>query len=522
VQPEREITLGNVAGDETAELALWLTGTPYMIEADSSVNLKEVVGVRLRVFSARAALLASKYASEALYPLRVTHRVREVYESNAIEGLGLGLVETEQTIRGMAKLPALDVTRFTVAHSLASDKHVYDVIGLQYARELADLIAGNKTRPITESDLRNMHSMILGQAPGSGIYKRYVNSISGSEHQPPPPSDVPAHMQNLTAWLSASNAHPLVQATVAHAWLTHVHPFEDGNGRMARLMMNLILARAGYPPIIIKANSHRQSYMDALADSDSGGDILPLLGIFSRLLKVTFRQVERPGAALGIWRRQLEDNQPSAFIRWRDEVEEFIATLREELPEQLIFARTGTLDQEDYAQLSSGSYFIAPRIVKITHAEDEEFELQIIAIPPSKRALNYSRHPILRFLQKSRDPRDWKTHRSLRTGRAFKYDEVVLRPEGLPSVLLLGGQEVLPSGIKSSAAALSDQIVTWSTTYRDRPLEERIFTRGFKDRSVLHRYPKPRATKTRFQREFDKSLYLLFNSEICAIASYLP
>jgi Fic family protein len=492
--------MADVTSYETAELARWLVGTPYMIEADASVNLKAVVGSRLTDFSARASRLASRYASESLHPLRITHRVREVYESNAIEGLGLGLVETEQTMRRMGQPLALDVTRFTMAHSLASDRHIYDVVGLQHARELADLIVEDKVRPITESDIRNMHSMILGQSPGSGIYKRYINSISGSEHQPPPPSDIPAHMRDITAWLSTSDVHPLVQATVSHAWLTHVHPFEDGNGRMARLVMNLVLARAGYPPIIIKATSHRQPYLDALADSDSGGDILPLLGILSRLLKSTFRQVERPEGALRIWRRQLENYQPSAFIRWRDEVDEFISTLHEALPEQLIFARTGTLDQEDYDQLSSGTYFMAPRIAKITLTEDEEFELQIIAVPPSKRALSYSEHPTLRFLHRTQDPRDSKTHRSLRAGKNFKYDEVIHRPENLPNMLLMGGDEVLPCGVKSGATILGEQIGIWSTTYRSGSPRELLLAKDFLEPGALSRNPRPRATKTRFQR----------------------
>ena len=334
---------------------------------------------RLRSFTERAARLAPTYTSEALHPLRVTHKVREVYESNAIEGLGLGLIETDRTIRRMSGLPVLDIARFTVAHSLASDRHLYEVVGLQYAREIADLIADSKTRPITESDLRSMHRMILGDAPGSGQYKRYINAISGSGHEPPPPSDVPSHMRSLTAWLSKSDVHPLVQATVAHAWLTHVHPFEDGNGRMARLLTNLVLARAGYPPIIVKASSHRQSYLDALAASDHGGDLLPLLTVFSALLKGTFRQVENPVAALWTWRRLMEDRQPSSFLRWKEEVDAFITTLGDDLPSRFNLVRTGSLDQEDYMQLCSGRAFIAPRLAKVTLSGNAEFELQIIA-----------------------------------------------------------------------------------------------------------------------------------------------
>ncbi len=93
-----------------------------------------------------------------------------------------------------------------------------------------------------------MHRMILGDAPGSGQYKRYLNSISGSEHQPPPPLDVPAHMRSLTVWLSTSDVHPLVQATVAHAWLTYIHPFDDGPARV--ILRDMIIASSDAVPRI--------------------------------------------------------------------------------------------------------------------------------------------------------------------------------------------------------------------------------------------------------------------------------
>ena len=485
-----------------AELARALADTPYTIEPGASVTMEGIVGGRLRTFTDRAARLASTYASEALQPLRMTHKVREVYESNAIEGLGLGLIETERTMRRMSGLPVLDIARFTVAHSLVSDSHVYDVVGLQYARELADLIAESKTRPITESDLRSMHRMILGDAPGSGQYKLYVNSISGSEHEPPPPSDVPSHMRNLTAWLSTSNVHPLVQATVAHAWLTHVHPFDDGNGRMARLVTNLVLAQAGYPPIIVKASVHRQPYLDALADSDRGGDLLPLLSVFSRLLKGTFRQVENPTTALLTWRKLMEDRQPSAFKRWKEEAEAFITALGEELPRQFTLIRTGSLDQEDYVQLSSGPGFIAPQLAKITLAGDDEFELQVIAGQQSRRTrtADGDRQPALRFLYKTRDPRDQKTHRGLQASGNFKYNEVVLRPEELPNVTLWGGNESLTSGTRSAGDILAKQIVEWSIAFRRGLPRELILASDFLEPGALSRNPKPRMVQTRFQR----------------------
>jgi Fic family protein len=496
------ISLAEATNAELVGLDQALAGTPYTIEGGGSAELEHVVGMRLRSFSARAASLGSRYASESLHPLRTTHRVQEVYESNAIEGLGLGLAETDQTMRRNSGLSMLDITRFTVAHSLVSDSHVYDVVGLQYARQLADTIAESKTRPITESDLRSLHKLILGAVSGAGTYKRYVNSISGSEHQPPPPTDTPSHMQRFTAWLSNPDVHPLVQATVAHAWLTHIHPFEDGNGRMARLVANMTLARAGYPPIIVKASAHKQAYLEALADSDRGGDLLPLLGVFSNLMKATFRQVERPTAAITTWRRMLESRQPSAFLRWREEADAFISALSEELPSEFNAIRTGTIDQEDYDQMISRSCFIAPRLAKITSTYDEEFELQIVATPASSHAMaaGVSRQPSLRFLRKTRDPRDLRPHRELRASRTFKYNEVVLRPESLPSALLVAGHEAVPYGTRSGGALLARQIAEWSTSYRKDPERELLLASDFLEPGSQSRNPKPRVTRTRFQR----------------------
>lgn len=496
------VNLPKPLDSDPAELARALVDTPYTIEPGASVAIEGVVGGRLRNFTERALRLRLVYASEALHPLRVTHKVREVYESNAIEGLGLALIDTERTMRRMSGLPMLDIARFTIAHSLASDSHVYDIIGLQYAREVADLIADSNTRPITESDLRSMHRMILGDATGAGQYKRYVNSISGAEHEPPPPSDVPSHMRDLTAWLSNPNVHPLVQATVAHAWLTHVHPFDDGNGRMARLLTNLVLARAGYPPIIVKASAYRQPYLEALADSDRGGDIFPLLSVFSQLLKGTFRQVEDPAAALRAWRRLMEGRQPSAFMRWQEEADAFIAALSEELPRQFTLVRTGSLDQEDHMQLSSGPTIIAPRLAKITLAGNDEFDLQIIAGEQSRRLQTVSGggRPSLHFIYKTSNPSDPKSHRALHASSKFQYDEVLLKPEELPSVLLWNGNESLASGTRSASGILAKQILEWSTNFMSDPARELILASDFLDRGALSRNPRPRTVQPRFQR----------------------
>jgi Fic family protein len=73
-------------------------------------------------------------------------------------------------------------------------------------------------------------------------------------HIPPPPSEVAMQVSELISWLRSQDAlqmHPIRYAALAHYKLVYIHPFLDGNGRTSRLLMNLILMQAGYPPVII-------------------------------------------------------------------------------------------------------------------------------------------------------------------------------------------------------------------------------------------------------------------------------
>ena len=95
---------------------------------------------------------------------------------------------------------------------------------------------------------------------------------------PPKPEDVPALMLDLVNWLNSHEAwslHPIEYASIAHYRLVYIHPFVDGNGRTSRLLMNLRLIQAGYPPVIIKVQD-RFKYYDAL-ETANGGDIRPFI-----------------------------------------------------------------------------------------------------------------------------------------------------------------------------------------------------------------------------------------------------
>lgn len=100
---------------------------------------------------------------------------------------------------------------------------------------------------------------------------------------PPPSEKVPALMETYATWLNsdeAKNMHPVRYAALAHYKLVDIHPFLDGNGRTSRLIMNLILLRGGYPPIMI-LKEQRDKYYDALNVANMG-DVRPFVRFIAR------------------------------------------------------------------------------------------------------------------------------------------------------------------------------------------------------------------------------------------------
>lgn len=96
--------------------------------------------------------------------------------------------------------------------------------------------------------------------------------IQGSDHIPPPYAEVKKHLLNLFKWYSSNknNLHPFELAALVHAKLTWIHPFEDGNGRTARAVMNFILIKKGYPMFFIPFEK-REAYYQSLDIADKGG-----------------------------------------------------------------------------------------------------------------------------------------------------------------------------------------------------------------------------------------------------------
>lgn len=216
----------------------------------------------------KKALLDSKRPLPAatVNSIRQAVRLEWTYHSNALEGNTLTLRETQVVLEGL-----------TVGGGKTLREHL-EVINHAHAVDfLEDLVA--RREPLSQTVVRQLHALILRGIDDAhaGAYRHVPVAISGSQHVPPSPAEVAPMMSDLLAWLGNDGQalHPVRRAARFHHRFVFIHPFVDGNGRTARLLMNLILVSEGYPPAIIKADPERRiAYLDALEAASVQQDLL--------------------------------------------------------------------------------------------------------------------------------------------------------------------------------------------------------------------------------------------------------
>ena len=212
----------------------------------ASIAAKKAELDRLRPLTPRALK-----SLEHAYDLELT------YTSNAIEGNRLTQLETNLVIEQGVTVGGKKLKDHLEAVDLFE--------ALQYVRNLA----ARDTR-LGEHDIRSLHALVTRRSEPeiSGRYAtaaRYVVTDAGRRSFPSP-AEIPALMGDFAAWLAAAPAAP-DNAFTAHRRLVDIHPFNDGNGRTARLLMNLILIRGGYPPVAVRPED-RLAYLKALQSED--------------------------------------------------------------------------------------------------------------------------------------------------------------------------------------------------------------------------------------------------------------
>ena len=165
--------------------------------------------------------------------------VEYTYNSNAIEGNTLTLRETDLVLRGLTidKKPLKD--------------HM-EAVGHKEAFEFVSELVKNNV-PISESVIKQIHYLVLAdKKEDRGVYRRVPVRIMGAQHEPVQPYLIAPKMEELLRIFAESTEHIVTKLARFHIEFEGIHPFIDGNGRTGRLLINLELMKAGYPPIDIK------------------------------------------------------------------------------------------------------------------------------------------------------------------------------------------------------------------------------------------------------------------------------
>lgn len=198
----------------------------------------------------------------AVKKLQKQFEIEMTYNSNAIEGNSLTLKETYLVINKGVTIKGKPLKD----HLEAKDHHE----ALEMVYELID----HKSQPtFSERLIRSLHQLVVKKTDEkiAGKYRNTNVFIAGSDHVPPDAIQIPSEMKNLLTWYSKKQKemHPIELSAIFHHKLVHIHPFIDGNGRTARLVMNILLLRAGYPLAVILKND-RKKYYRALQLADKG------------------------------------------------------------------------------------------------------------------------------------------------------------------------------------------------------------------------------------------------------------
>lgn len=216
-----------------------------------------------RVFAKKRELdaLRKKIRLGALDSLEHTQRIDITYTSNAIEGNTLTAGETALVLE-----KGITISGKPLKDHLEAVDHAR---ALNWVLE----IASQRDAPIVEADICNLHHLVVANSKPeiAGRYAdvaRHVNTDAGV-HNFPTPAEIPALMERFCRWLAGARTTPQT-AFEAHRRLVGIHPFNDGNVRTARLLMKLVLARAGYPPVAVRPED-RPAYIAALEIDQRGG-----------------------------------------------------------------------------------------------------------------------------------------------------------------------------------------------------------------------------------------------------------
>lgn len=225
--------------------------------------LQKRIDEKLKVLNSFRPLPASQVAK-----LQEQFKIEMTYNSNAIEGNSLTLKETFLVIN-----EGLTIKGKPLKDHLEAKDH------FEALKYLNDLIEHDKKHTVSEVLIRQLHQLVMLETDRewAGKYRDANVIISGSDHTPPDALEVPGLMQSLIRWIGNNQGKmsPIELASIVHHKVVYIHPFFDGNGRTARIVMNIFLMQAGYPLMIVLKNDRKKYY--SVLDKADKGDYQPLI-----------------------------------------------------------------------------------------------------------------------------------------------------------------------------------------------------------------------------------------------------
>lgn len=233
----------------------------------SEAEIREIEKIRKELLSQPKENFESRY--EAFCSLFT-------YNSTAIEGNTLTLQETAQLLfeKRVPSAKSLREINEAINHKEAFDfiLKTKEDISKEMILRLHKIVVKNTLKPELEKQ--------------AGAYRKIQVYIRGVEWLPPKPKDVPKEMKTLLTGYSKNKnkLHPLIVSAYFHSGFELIHPFVDGNGRVGRLLMNLILHKKNYPMINIP-NAKKNSYYSSLHEAQVNGNLRPFIELLMRLLR---------------------------------------------------------------------------------------------------------------------------------------------------------------------------------------------------------------------------------------------
>ncbi len=321
-------------------MILDVSGTPYYLSEQTGAA---AIQATVRDLTERVELLRTqgKLTNSTLQDYYGEKRFEQIAESNALEGSTLSVGETELAVLKGITISGHDPGYSKDAQTLA-----------RALDELTDM-ARDKA-PTDIEQVRHLHELILGERPAAGVFRQSEVRISGSKHVPPRTwPEIMGLMEHWQLWSRNNAAAPtLLRVSVLHAWLEHIHPFLDGNGRAGRAITNLELVRAGYPPIIIRRKD-RDQYLDALARADDG-DLGAFIDIVAGRMEDALRDLERAAQrrqGYDVQKEKIRQAHSNRLALWNAGVHLLFASIKSTLAER--FGDTSVvIDMREYDQLS--------------------------------------------------------------------------------------------------------------------------------------------------------------------------